>query len=203
MREPTPEQDALLSARVEALVAENTWPAPELFEAEMQPDLTPEQRAHIATFGVPVDSFNPGTYWIACFDEVSHMPTDAEIRVLRSYIEYVLTHQYTAEHRDTVLVRPGLPRSSGHNTHIFRKGIRWDKALHFNEGWAYRRASWRQGPQYVPERSEPNWRPLSLVEAIDRMHTYDGKLGGQGVRWEWTKWKVEHASVFAKDVNAR
>lgn len=116
-------------------------------------------------FHIPVDCFNPGTYWIICLDRDSFLPTDNELEQLRSYREYIVRGFYDEGHAKRILDLD-LPECSGHNTTIFRKGIEF---LGIEGGWSFRKMTWRSGPLYFPNLAEEIYRGITLVGLLDRI----------------------------------
>ncbi|MBI3075023.1 MAG: hypothetical protein HYY92_02310 [Parcubacteria group bacterium] len=81
--------------------------------------LTHEQREHVQQFGVPVDSLAPATYWIVSLDAESEMPTDHELRQIRSFCEFKVRRMYLERAAERILTTNALPREPGHNTVIW------------------------------------------------------------------------------------
>lgn len=150
------------------------------------PELTDEQRDVVKSHGIPVDSFNPGTYWIASVDYSSVPPSDPELKAIRSYIEFTVKRIYNLTYQEKIFAKP-FPAEGGHNTVIFRKGAMW---LHQEDplnGWRYRRITWDQN--WSPEWPAPR---LSLMEILDNIHeVVEGEISA-----DWIKWKAEHPEVF-------
>ncbi len=139
-----------------------------------QPSLTFEQRNRVAAASIPVEGFNPGTYWIACLEDHSVMPTAKELAAIRSYVEFTLA--------DRVLFSPNFAKkektakfaaAAGFNTVVFRKD---------EDGWYCRRITW----------TEQMWSSAraTLIEMLDA-----DLLGSANLRW--SKWKIAHKTVFA------
>lgn len=150
-------------------------------------ELTKEQVRYIQeNFKVPVDrDIYPQQYWVISLSVESEMPSDAELRQLRSFIEFkMLRGIYDPSFGQRVRDKP-LPLVPGHNTLIFRK-VYGD-----NTGWCYRRASWEIGPTFVPWTGEKDFHPHSLVEVIDR----DMK-DLVSIAVKWTEWKSERPDIF-------
>lgn len=174
------------------------------------PPLTDEQVAKIRSLKIPVDSFYPSTYWIASIDYDSVMPTDDELRMIWSFIEYQVKRIYNLTYQERIFAKP-FPADGGHNTHIFRKGSRWlkqaplyekdgDVTREFSEGarlvnggdpcegWVYRQITWEQN--HAPLWPKPR---LGLVQLLDRINT----LGEDKEPFaDWVKWKAEHPDIF-------
>lgn len=172
------------------------------------PFLTDAERAAIEALKIPVDSFNPGTFWIASMDSESVMPTVAELRMIRSYIDFAIQNTYNLTYQERILAKP-FPAEAGHVTKIFRKGAMWleqdplyekdgevthtfsEGARQVNlgdprEGWVYRRITW-EGGGYWPKWPKPR---VTLLETLDEIHN----IGSPFEPWE--KWKREHPEVF-------
>jgi hypothetical protein len=137
-------------------------------------------------FHIPVDSSYPGTYWIISIDRESQMPTSEELRQLQSYREFWVRQVYNEEYAQKILAN-GLPRCSGHNTAIFRKGSPAGNGA--EQYWFYRKMTWQSGPMFVPDVMGPNYKGLTLVELLDQ-HLNDLRADN------WTQWKKEHLSIF-------
>jgi len=171
------------------------------------PHLTDEERAAIEAFKIPVDSFNPGTYWIASIDSESVMPSEAELRMIRSYIDYAIRATYNETYQARILAKP-FPAEGGHVTKIFRKGSKWleqeplyerngevTNVFHGDarlvnggdprEGWVYRRITW-DGGLYWPQWPKPR---QTLIEVLDH-------INGPEPFEPWERWKREHPEVF-------
>lgn len=146
--------------------------------------LTGREAAIVQAAGIPVDSFNPARWWIVCLDRESEMPDDLELRQLRSIVEFATTSGFVGVKPERILAERPLPWDSGYNSLIFRKfdhsGI---------PGWRYRRASWRDGPMYVPDRQAIDYKPLDLVAAMDRQCNLRSE--------QWAAWKADHADLFS------
>jgi len=135
-------------------------------------------------FKVPVDSSHPGTYWIACLDYESFLPTNLELLQIRSFIEFSTKRTYREHYQTKILEKP-LASCSGHNTLIFLKGLRSNES---DQGWRFRRASWEIGPMYVPSITDADYRPHTLVEVMDIVE--------KNIPEPWQKWKQEHPEIF-------
>jgi hypothetical protein len=150
--------------------------------------LSAKERGYVQQqFRVPVDSGWPQTYWIVCLDSSSLMPTEAELAQLQSFIEYKVRSFFNPTYQAKVLSAP-LALDSGWNTIIFRKGAGQEVGFG-DEGWAYRRMTWNHG--HVPFPNQADYRPLSLVEAMDRCETLV-----DDVYPKWAKWKTDHEELF-------
>jgi len=143
--------------------------------------LIDQEAAAVEAARIPVDSFNPMTYWVVCLDRESAMPTDLELRQLHSIIEFIVQDGYVSTKAERAFAAGELARDAGFNTVIFRK----DRS---DGGWRFRRASWREGPLFVPSHQELDYAPHSLAAAMDRLRKH---------RMEpWEAWKTAHADLF-------
>jgi hypothetical protein len=172
------------------------------------PCLAEDQVDHVEKlFRVPVDSEYPRTQWLACLVRDSELPTDDELRQLRSYIEYAVGLTYNERYQRILVGDPSLPddeqtnqhlaRCNGHNTAIFTKRA---------GAWFVRRDSWQNG--FVPWRHQSAYVPLTLERVIDtfvcsacvddRRVPKDGPNHGyrKGIRPDWWVWKTLHPDVF-------
>ena len=111
------------------------------------------------------------------------MPSDRELRQIRSYREFWVTALYNPGYAKKILAKP-LPEEDGHNTLILRKG-----ASHAGteDHWFKRKISW-ENPVYVPHVLEKEYRGLSLVDVLD----VEQSLIPVG----WERWKTEHPDIF-------
>lgn len=153
---------------------------------EQMPFISEQQKAHIQSFRIPVDSNYPMTYWIASISGESAMPTDEELRMIWSFIEFVVKSTYREEWQEKTFARP-LPICPGHTTAVLRKGARWTHWPNPSEGWAYRKNESR----YMPGLKER----LPLAELLDLINTYTWDEG-KPLSPAWVKWKAEHPDVF-------
>ena len=150
--------------------------------------LTQEQREHIqGGFKIPVDSFCPATYWIISVDSESNMPTDEELRRLRSYCEFVVGKTYGPNNKRKILEEKDLPREAGYNTTIFRKGN--EMAENSGDAWFYRQSSWSQGPLFMPFTGAEDYRAHTLAEVMDRREN--------SMLEKWSAWKSEYPEIFS------
>jgi hypothetical protein len=151
--------------------------------------ITPEQQKYIQDeFKIPVDSFNPGTYWIVSLDSESTMPADQELKQIASFREYIIKKTYNERFAEKLLQMP-LPASGGCNTTIFCKRASGDEAK--EPSWFYRKMTWQYGTLYAPDSSEKNYRPLSIVEVMDQRETILSSVSE-----EWIAWKEKHPDIF-------
>lgn len=137
-------------------------------------------------FRIPVDSLCPGPYWIVSLDRESRMPTDAELRQIVSYREFMVQGLYGSDgYGQRILAKP-LPKEAGHNTMIFRKG---SLGRPFTEAhWFWRKTTWRNAI-YAPNIIVANYRGLTLVEAMDAER-------GAIFPERWAHWKSINPAVF-------
>lgn len=138
-------------------------------------------------FKIPVDSFNPGTYWVVSLDRESFMPTRKELLQLRSYCEFVARRIYSELYARDIL-NVDLPRCPGHNTSIFRKGL--SRATGTEKQWFYRKITWRSGPMYAPDPFGDNYKPHTLVELLDMIEALFPE--------KWQAWKQKHPEIFSE-----
>ncbi|GAA0501173.1 hypothetical protein [Streptomyces olivaceiscleroticus] len=146
----------------------------------------------LTTLRIPVTSTHPEWRYIATFDRESEArPTDAEAKMLASYIEHYKVYFFGA---DSWYKRKLEQRALDVDavTRIFHK---WGE-----NDWSYRIDTWQYGPFWVPmaprsrggQYDTVKLGPLSLVQVMDRdkhMHTeYPNKA--------WAEWKAAHPDVF-------
>jgi len=136
-------------------------------------------------FKIPVDSFNPGTYWITSLDRESFLPTDGELRQLRSYCEFEVRSYFNERYVNRIL-EADLPRDNGHNTTIFRKGSAKDGTEH---DWFYRKMTWRMsGSLYFPSPMDKDYLRFTLPEMMDKIQSLFPD--------RWAEWKEKYRDVF-------
>lgn len=155
------------------------------------PMLTDEQVAHVQSFGIPVDTSHPSYYWIGSLMRESAMPTDAELRMIRSFIEFEVRNRYNETWQEKALNDHPFPLVSGHVTKVFRKGAMWLNQPDPLEGWVYRRSTWEGG--FSPQWPAPR---LTLEQVLDRVWA---RIEGEGpveLSPYWVKWKTEHPDIF-------
>lgn len=162
---------------------------------------TPEARRIEQEFQVPTsDSLWPQYFWIACVVVPARsydrhvVPTDVEIKQIRSYIEFKVTSFYREGFAQQVL-EDALPICAGHNTVILGKYPETAENGSKMTGWGYRRMSWEtaswphayqgRGTVNVPEHG------LTLVEVLDHCEGYDRPSE------KWEAWKAAHPDLFA------
>lgn len=167
-----------------------TRPGEALIKSYETPEyLTEQQTAYVRSLGIPVDSSHPGTYWIASLCYESVMPTEAELRMIRSYIEYAVKSHYNETYQEKIFAKP-LPAEGGHVTKIFRKGARWMHQEDPLGGWVYRRMTWEDG--FWPQWPAPR---VSLIDLLDHMHAMTWNEVPE-LYPKWVKWKAEHPDIF-------
>ncbi len=151
--------------------------------------LTDEQVRHIQSFGIPVDSSHPSTYWIGSIDRESAMPTDIELRMIRSYIEYEVRHIYTQTYQEKIFAKP-FPAEGLHVTKVFRKGAKWLHQENPFEGWCYRR-----GPSdghYWPNWPAPRMKLIEVLDYLQTLKPYpDPSSEEPYLIRTWVKWKAD------------
>lgn len=146
--------------------------------ADPRPFMPAGERAAAEAAGVPVASFKPSRCWIASLDAASAAVTARELAQVRAFIAY-LCSRYSEPTRGRLLGQP-LPAYGGHVTvTLLKRGA---------GRWAYRRWTWRSGPDYVPEPHEPG---MDLVSVLDRSQTFGGDIASA-----WLEWKAAHPGVF-------
>lgn len=138
------------------------------------------------TFRIPVDSFKPGPYWIISLDRDSFLPTDQELKQLRSYCEYKTATVYNEFWQKKLLEMP-LAKCGGHNTTIFRKGIR-HRPEETKGHWYFRKWSWSMGPLYMPSIMDGGYKALTLIEVMDIIEEI--------IPARWEEWKKKHSDIF-------
>jgi hypothetical protein len=139
-----------------------------------QPVLSKAQISKIALAQVPVDEFNPSTYWIACLEAHSLMPTPKELAMIRSYIEFFLSKRgWVGANMAKKILSDKFAALSGVNTVVLRKA---------EDGWYCRRITWDQMWSRIPRES--------LLGILDN------ELTGSSDR-EWAAWKASHKTTFA------
>ena len=131
-----------------------------------------------------------GEWAVACFiksavvsvDMASTLPTDAEVALIRGYTEFIARGLYKP-HAIEEILRKGV---EGHNTLILVKGPDWRS--NGENGWAYRRKSWTQGPTFYPwmetKKPAPPWNLVQVMDHIQNM-----------VPKKWKAWKAEHSTL--------
>src|SRR3989338_8574134 len=112
-------------------------------------------------FRIPVDSFNPSKFWIIALYRESFLPTEQELKQLRSYCEYVIQKHYTSRTRE-MLMNLCLPVCTGHNTAIFNNGLRRGVETQRPGHWFFRKISWRDGC-YFPNYLNTSYHPHTLI----------------------------------------
>ena len=150
--------------------------------------LSDEERAHVQGFGIPVDSEHPGPWWIVNLASEGEMPSDVELEMIRSFIEYKVRHFFNPGYAEKLLAMP-LARDPGYNTISLRKGRLNDSEP---ESWFWRRSTWEHG--MVPFVHREEYKGRSLVEVMDDIET------GVEVYESWTHWKIEHPGLFGAGV---
>jgi hypothetical protein len=149
--------------------------------------LSAEQVLVIDSHRIPVDSSYPSTYWIACLNHHSALPTEAELRMIWSYIEYAVMSRYNETYQEKILAKR-LPCEGGHVTKVFRKGGDWQHQS--AEGWHYRHSLW-ENSDYWPSRHTSG---KTLLECLDRISQWGDQPGN--VNPAWQKWKDERPDIF-------
>jgi len=148
--------------------------------------LTQEQVQHIESFKVPVTKgrgLGICTFAAIMFerptvsiDVESTMPTDDEIRLVRTYIEFGV-RRYFNETWVNKILSAKLPVVEGHNTLVLLKGPAWRP--NGESGWACRRVTWEVGPSFIPFDEGP-W---SLLQALDWEETDNYQCKHVNEKW--------------------
>ncbi|MFH9574213.1 hypothetical protein ACH4MG_27195 [Streptomyces sp. NPDC017454] len=139
---------------------------------------------------IPVTGTHPHWRYIAAFDRASEArPTDAEARMLASYIEEYKEYFFNDWYKTKLLERP---LDVDAVTRIFHKWSEGD--------WSYRVITWQYGPFWVPVAPrlrggdsdyEKASGPLSLEQVLDRAHAIVDEP-----MQHWLDWKAAHPEVF-------
>lgn len=145
----------------------------------------------LAAMRVAVTSSHPRWHYLVAFDRKSEArPTEAEARMLVSYLEDYKSYWYNDSFKATLLERP-LDVDGGANGVVFHK---WAE-----DDWGYRRQSFERGwlftvvPPWARDEHRDGWGgPLSLARLMDRIHQHG--FDQPNARWE--AWKAEHPDVF-------
>ncbi|MFJ9633791.1 hypothetical protein ACIRU8_39465 [Streptomyces sp. NPDC101175] len=167
------------------------------------------ERDPLTALRIPVvTSFNPDWCYVAAYLGTSadtgntfdppwpfasaERPTDAEARMLVSFLEEHRWYWFKNEGYARRMDERPLDIDSGWNTTVFIKYAEND--------WGYGRCSWTYGPTFVP--TPPSSRgaqyeytkhpgPLTLEQVMDLRHTI-----GDGPMQHWLDWKKAHPEVF-------
>lgn len=154
-----------------------------------RPSLTDEQQAIVNAAGIPVDSAYPSTYWIGSLNYETVMPTAAELRMIRSYIEYTVRRRYSEHYQELIFAKP-FPALGGHVTKVFRKGALWLSQPDPEEGWCYRHGNWENHGTWPDGLLR-----FSLEAVLNRLNSTVWDANPR-VFPEWTTWKAEHPDAF-------
>lgn len=114
--------------------------------------------------------FSEGHHWAAT------TPSEEEARVVGSYIDF--RRSYYGPHWAAEMLEHPFDVDSGTNTVVL---------LRTATGWAYRRASWTQGPPYVAS-PVPGADVSGLIALLDHVNDHSTT---------WGPWKADHSGVFA------
>ena len=151
----------------------------------MSAGLTQEQRSHVQEkFGIPVDSSVPNTCWIVSLDVRSVMPTDEELRQIRSFCEYIVSYIYDESHQRRILANK-LPMASDHNTIILHKGRQYGSD---DNAWFYRKMSYSD-PTFAPNPTHVQYDPPSLMQLMSRYELLFPE--------RWDDWKTARPEIFS------
>lgn len=151
----------------------------------MERRLREKSQVQATRFGIPVDSFNPGTYWIVCLDSESARPSVQELTIIHSYQQYMIGHVYNETWAAKLRAMP-LPAVGRHNTTILRKRGRGE--------WQYRKMSWEHGSLFVPSPFEEGYTKTGLKDVLDRERSIAGRLPE-----DWIAWKAARPNLFGQD----
>jgi len=149
---------------------------------------------------IAVSGAYPRWCYLVAFDvESPERPTDAEARMLQSYLHYYIDHWYNDSYK-AKLARRALDVDGGANGVTFHK--------YGTDDWGYRRRTWDRGPTFFPvwpayrERfpDEPysTAGPLALPALMDHIHTIVDHVFGP-----WSEWKAAHPEVFGAGAVSR
>lgn len=146
---------------------------------------------------IAVTTSHPGWAYLVGFDAASEeRPTDAEARMLQSYLAEYIDHWYNGGFKSKLAGR-ALDVDGGANGVVFHK---WG-----DNDWGYRRRSWTMGPLFWPG---PSWyrdryslqvpaSGLSLQALMDHIHDRPSAPGEVSPRW--AEWKAAHLEVFGAE----
>lgn len=136
--------------------------------------------ARCASVGVPVNGVYGDYYWLASVDANSLPPTDAELAIIRSYIEFTATKGYNAGAAKRLLDMP-LAHLAGHNGLELRKDA---------DSWRYQRPTWTTAR--FPHYSGPGAVVLYpyLADLLDKIEDL--------LPEKWQTWKAEHPDILER-----
>lgn len=147
---------------------------------------------------IPVTDAYPAPYYIASMCDGDLWPSAqlsaSEADMIRSYIEFICTDFYgRASFEDFVQRWSGKHKPyaliAGHNTVTFLKRA--------GDDWAYRRCSWRTGPQFFPQPRTGSGRTVDLPTLLDVVLCGYGSLDEPRPNPKWEAWKAANPEVFA------
>ncbi|PBC72295.1 MULTISPECIES: hypothetical protein [unclassified Streptomyces] len=142
---------------------------------------------------IPVTGTHPKWHYIATFDRGSEArPTDAEARMLASFIEEYKEYFFNDSYKAKLLKRP---LDVDAVTKIFHK---WG-----DSDWSYRVVTWQYGPFWVPVSPrlrggefEYDLLPAHTLEQVmDRCHSMHTEYPSK----HWAEWKASHPETFGDD----
>lgn len=149
-----------------------------------------DQHDPLTALRIPVTSAYPQWRYTATFDRESESrPTEAEARMLASFIEEYREYWFNERYKARLSERPF---DTDAVTRIFHKWSEGD--------WSYRIVTWECGPFWMPipprqrggEYDKTNGLgPLTLEQVMDRIHTIS-----DGPTKRWVDWKAAHPEVF-------
>lgn len=141
--------------------------------------LTKEQIEKIqGEFKIPVDAIFYKD-WIACLHPDSEIPTDSELRQIRSYIEFQICG-FQEDAKNKIFAMP-LPYSKWYHTDIFRKG----HETGILEGWFRSKARY---VVFTPNPAMDGYVPYTLEDLLDSILENFGQ--------NWHIWKIAHPEIF-------
>jgi hypothetical protein len=135
---------------------------------------------------VPVTSADPVFDYIAVFDKESpHRPTNAEARLISSFIEEFKAYCFTEGGVADSLKDP-------FDTYLGSQPVVLHK-YSIND-WGYRRRHWQIGSKFTPPSPRVSRRafgPLSLLGVLDLVQSSDCAH-----EQHWQQWKMDRPEVF-------
>lgn len=135
---------------------------------------------------IPVASMTPLYPYIAVFHKESpHRPTEAETRMIRSFIDEHVELWLSAQ-ADEMRTIQSFDTELGRNPVIFHK--------YGTRDWGYRRAHWQVGSMFTPPSPRvPSRRlgPMALAEVMDLIHDGDSPQAKH-----WREWRAARPEVF-------
>jgi hypothetical protein len=140
----------------------------------------------LVQYRIPVVPGVPLFGYIAALSKDSvHYPTEAETRLLVSFIEFRRETWFASMERAQFNEEP-FDIYPGTNTVIFHK--------YGTSDWAYRRRMW-EAHRLTPPSPRVATRqlgPMSLEQVMDLIHHGENRQP----KWDWMEWKRNHPEVF-------